>query len=145
MKRIKNFSIFINEDIKSDIVERINTDRREIKEFLIDRLIETVKTEKIEDVLDFIDEYLRDSEKNKINALTEKSDIIAFWEQFVNDIDEVLSEIKFFKESPSDMGCYSSYDYIEKLTEKAIKEILMAIKEDLKFETGDLSEDEIIS
>lgn len=141
MKRIKNFFVFINEDLKSDIIEKIEPERKQIKEFLIDKIIETLKTEDLKEVLEFIDEYLRDSEKNKINGLTEKSDIISFWEQYVNDIDEVLSEIKFFNESPSDMGCYSSYDYIEKLTEKAIKEILMAIKSDLEgSETEELEE-----
>ena len=109
---------------------------------MIDKIIETLKTEDLKEVLEFIDEYLRDSEKNKINGLTEKSDIISFWEQYVNDIDEVLSEIKFFNESPSDMGCYSSYDYIEKLTEKAIKEILMAIKSDLEGSETEESEED---
>jgi hypothetical protein len=141
MKRIKNFFVFINEDLKSDIIEKIEPERKQIKEFLIDKIIETLKTEDLKEVLEFIDEYLRDSEKNKINGLTEKSDIISFWEQYVNDIDEVLSEIKFFNESPSDMGCYSSYDYIEKLTEKAIKEILMAIKSDLEGSETEESEE----
>jgi hypothetical protein len=141
MKRIKNFFVFINEDLKSDIIEKIEPERKQIKEFLIDKIIETSKTEDLKEVLEFIDEYLRDSEKNKINGLTEKSDIISFWEQYVNDIDEVLSEIKFFNESPSDMGCYSSYDYIEKLTEKAIKEILMAIKSDLEGSETEESEE----
>ena len=142
MKRIKNFFVFINEDLKSDIIEKIEPERKQIKEFLIDKIIETSKTEDLKEVLEFIDEYLRDSEKNKINGLTEKSDIISFWEQYVNDIDEVLSEIKFFNESPSDMGCYSSYDYIEKLTEKAIKEILMAIKSDLEGSETEESEED---
>lgn len=142
MKRIKNFFVFINEDLKSDIIEKIEPERKQIKEFLIDKIIETLKTEDLKEVLEFIDEYLRDSEKNKINGLTEKSDIISFWEQYVNDIDEVLSEIKFFNESPSDMGCYSSYDYIEKLTEKAIKEILMAIKSDLEGSETEESEED---
>ena len=132
MKRIKNFLIFINEGLKSDIIEKVEPERKQIKEFLVDKVIETLKTEDLNEVLKFIDEYLRDSEKNKIDGLVEKSDIIAFWEQFVNDIDEILSEIKFFSESPSDMGCYSTYDYIEKSTEKAIKEVLMAIKNELE-------------
>lgn len=142
MKRIKNFLVFINEDLKSDIVEKMKPDRKQIKEFLIDKIIETSKTEEIEGILEFIDEYLRDSEKNKINGLTEKSDIMAFWERFINDIDEILAEIKFFNETPSDMGCYSSYDYIEKSTEKAIKEVLMAIKAELEVSEPEQSEED---
>jgi hypothetical protein len=132
MKKIKNFFVFINEDLKSDIIEKIQPERKVIKEFLIEKIIKTIKTEDVKDFIYFVDEYLRDSEKNKIEGLFEKSDIMAFWEQFINDIDEILSEVKFFKESPSDMGCYSSYDYIKKLTERAIKEVLMAIKTDLE-------------
>lgn len=129
---MKKFFIFVNEDLKTDIFEKINPEKKEIKEFLIDKIIETIEDQDIKNVIDFIDNYLRDNEKNKIQGLVSKSDIMAFWERFNSTIDEVLSEIKFFDESPSELGTYSSYDYIEKSTEKAIKEILMQIKKDLK-------------
>lgn len=132
MKRLKKYSIFISENLKSDIIEKINPERRDIKEFLIDKIIETVGEHDFKKVLNFIDDYLRDSEKTKINGLVTKSDVISFWEKFNSTIDEILSEIKFFEESPSELGSYSSYDYIRKSTEKSIKEILMDIKEDLE-------------
>ncbi len=133
MKKIKNFYRFvINEDLKSEIIQKLKPERKEIKEFLIDRLFETIGSEDFDALIEFIDDYLTDSEKNKIETLSERSDIIEFWERFNNDIDEVLSDIKFFRESPSSLGCYSSYDYIETLTEKSIKQILMEIKEDLE-------------
>lgn len=132
---IKKFLMFINEDLKSDIVGKIKDDGKEIKEikeFLIGKIIETKKAKDEKEIVDFIDGYLQDSEKNKIEGLTEKSDMMSFWEKNNGMIDEILSKKGYFKESPSKKSISSTYDYIIKSTEDAIKEILMAIKTEIE-------------
>jgi hypothetical protein len=135
MGMIKKFLMFINEDLKSDIVGKIKDDGKEIKEikeFLIGKIIETKKAKDEKEIVDFIDGYLQDSEKNKIEGLTEKSDMMSFWEKNNGMIDEILSKKGYFKESPSKKSISSTYDYIIKSTEDAIKEILMAIKTEIE-------------
>jgi hypothetical protein len=84
----------------------------------------SLKTSDEKTLEDFIDAYLRDSEKTQIEGLINDSDIYEFYLKYRNNIDEILSQINFYGEKPSDMDSFSLYDYIIVGTKKAIKEIL---------------------
>jgi hypothetical protein len=72
----------------------------------------------------FINSYIKNSEDIKIEGLINDSDIYEFYLKFRNDIDELLNNINYFDNVPSEMNVLGLYDYIIKGTEKAIKEIV---------------------
>jgi hypothetical protein len=43
----------------------------------------------------------------------------------------MLSDINFYDEKPSDMNSFSLYDYLVKGTQRAIKECVLMMKDDL--------------
>ena len=131
VSRIKKFGNFIYEDLLSDITAKANGEYEGLKKNISELVVKTIKSEDMSELTKFIDSFIRDSEKNKIDGLVNDSDFHNFYRDNRNDIDELLSKIKFFEKSPSDMDCVSVYDYVVKCTESAVKEILTIIKDDI--------------
>lgn len=135
MKYLKTFNQ-INEDLKFDLSSGLKPENKDLKEEVIDKIIKSLKTEDKEVFNDFIDVYIKDDDKNKIEGLINDSDVYEFYLSFRNEIDELLSEINFYDEVPSEMNSFSLYDYLVKGTLRAIKETVLLIKEDLSSEGG---------
>lgn len=70
----------------------------------------------------FVDKFIKSPEDVKIEGLINDSDIYDFYLKFRNDIDELLNNIKYFDEVPSESNTFGLYDYIINGTEKAIIE-----------------------
>jgi regulator of replication initiation timing len=70
--------------------------------------------------------------KSQIEGLINDSDVYDFYLKYRNDIDELLSKIKFYDEVPSEITSFSLYDYVIKGTKKAISEIITMIIEESK-------------
>jgi hypothetical protein len=121
--KLKYFNQFVFEQAEESDVKDTSmyTDLQDDLKEMIEKSLKTSDEKTLED---FIDAYLRDSEKTQIEGLINDSDIYEFYLKYRNNIDEILSEIKFYGEKPSDMDSFSLYDYIIVGTKKAIKEIL---------------------
>ncbi len=76
----------------------------------------------------FVDSYIKNPEDIKVEKFINDSDIYDFYLKFRNDIDEILNDIKFFSESPSDNNSFGLYEYTIKGTEKAFLEFVKMIK-----------------
>lgn len=135
-RRIRKFYNFINEDLKTDLIEKLGDENREIKEEIVERIIKSLESEDKEVFDEFIKSFIRDSEKNKIEGLINDSDIYEFYLQFRNDIDMILSDKDFYDEVPSEMDCFSLYDYIVRGTTEAIKEVVKSIKTEMDKQEG---------
>ena len=72
----------------------------------------------------FIDSFKKNPEDFKIEGLINDSDIYAFYLKWRNDIDELLNNMRYYEEVPSDNNIFSLYDYIIKGTEKAVIELV---------------------
>ena len=68
--------------------------------------------------------YLRDEEKNPIEGFINDSDIYEFYLQYRDDIDDLLSDMRWFDETPSENNIFSIYDFIIISTKKAFREII---------------------
>jgi hypothetical protein len=68
--------------------------------------------------------YLRDEEKNPIEGFINDSDIYEFYLQYRDDIDDLLSDMRWFDETPSENNIFSIYDFIIVSTKKAFREII---------------------
>jgi DNA-directed RNA polymerase subunit RPC12/RpoP len=76
----------------------------------------------------FIESYIKDPEKFKIEGLINDSDIYDFYLKYRNSIDEILNDVNFYDEPPSELNTFGLYDYIIIGTSRAINEIVKMIK-----------------
>jgi deoxyribodipyrimidine photolyase len=75
----------------------------------------------------FTDKFVKSPEDVKIEGFINDSDIYEFYLKFRNDIDELLNDIKYFDEVPSESNTFGLYDYIINGTEKAVIEIVKSL------------------
>ena len=108
---VKDTSIY--DDLKNDLKEMVE---------------KSLKTSDKKTYQDFISAYLRDPEKNQIEGLINDSDIYEFYLKYRNNIDQLLSEINFYEEKPSELDSFSLYDYVIVGTKKSITEALKMLK-----------------
>jgi len=127
---IKKYSQFIKE---SDEVEEVSNQNEtdetksskyvEIKEE-VKSMIESTIEKSGGEFKSFIDSFNKNPEDTKIEGLINDSDIYDFYLKWRNDIDEVLNDLNFFDEIPSDINAFGLYEYVIKGTEKSIIEIV---------------------
>jgi ClpP class serine protease len=72
----------------------------------------------------FVDKFTKSPDDTKIEGFINDSDIYEFYLKFRNDIDELLNNVKYFNQVPSESNTFGLYDYIIKGTEKAVLEII---------------------
>ena len=88
----------------------------------------------------FVDKFIKEPDDVKIEGLINDSDLYDFYLKFRNDIDEILNDIKFFGNAPSEVNAIGLYDYLIKGTQKAIEETVKLLAE--KGEEGKPAETE---
>jgi len=132
MKNVKKYLSFVNEDLKDDISSKLKPEYKDLKDEIIDKIIKSLNSDDIDVFNDFIEAFIRDSDKSKIEGLINDSDVYEFYLSYRNDIDSLLSKINFYDEVPSEINCFSLYDYIIKGTMKAIEDIVINIKDESK-------------
>ena len=121
---VKRYYEFIKED------ESVSKDSSKYMDVIdeIKSMIESTIEKSGGELDSFVDSYIKNAEDVKIEKFINDSDIYDFYLKFRNDIDEILNDIKFFSESPSDNNSFGLYEYIIKGTEKAFLEFVKMIK-----------------
>ena len=121
MKHIQKYSNYLLEQVdeESDLNKYSDS-----KEELTEMIKKSLNSEDSEVVSEFIKSFIKSPEDNKIEGLINDSDIYEFYLKWRNDIDDILSDINFFDEVPSELKVYSLYDYIIKGTNKAVEELV---------------------
>jgi hypothetical protein len=121
IKKIKKYSTYIksiraiNESEESD-VSGIEGDIKS----MIEKTIKNIGGE----FSLFVDSFKQNPYDVKIEGLINDSDVYDFYLKWRNDIDEILNNINFFDEAPSESGSFGLYDFIIKGTERAVIEIV---------------------
>lgn len=90
----------------------------------INEMIENTINNTGGDIGDFVNSLKKNPEDFKIEGLINDSDIYDFYLKWRNDIDELLNNMRFYEEVPSENNIFSLYDYIIKGTEKAVIELV---------------------
>lgn len=75
----------------------------------------------------FVDKFIKSPEDVKIEGFINDSDIYEFYLKFRNDIDELLNNVKYFDEVPSESNTFGLYDYIISGTERAVIEAVKTL------------------
>jgi len=120
---IKKYIQFIKE---SSVDTSKYTELKEEVKSMIEKTIENSGGE----FKSFIDSLIQNPEDVKIEGLINDSDLYEFYLKYRNDIDELLNDIKFFGNSPSDINSIGLYDYLIKGTQKSIEEIVKILSDD---------------
>jgi hypothetical protein len=114
-------------------VEKDETDASDSSKFedVIDELksmIENTINKSGGELKSFANSYIKNPEDVKIEKLINDSDIYDFYLKWRNDIDELLSDINFFDEVPTENNAFGLYEYVIKGTQRAILEFIKMIK-----------------
>lgn len=128
--KIKKYTNYIKENLKSDLSSNFK-ENKDLKEDIIDIVIKSLNTEDKKTITDFLSSYIKDQDSNQIVGLINDSDIYDFYTSHRNDIDQLLSDIGFYDEIPSEIGSFSLYDYVVKGTKKAILDLVTSIKSEI--------------
>ncbi len=95
----------------------------EVKEEVKSMIEKTIKNSGGE-FNDFVESFTKNPDDVKVEGFINDSDIYEFYLKWRNDIDEMLSDIKYFDESPSSKNAFGLYEYVIKGTEKAFEEFV---------------------
>ena len=132
---IKKYLQFIKE---ADEVETPETETQEVVKPQSDNKYTELKDEvksMIEKTIEksggdfesFKDKFVKSPEVTKIEGFINDSDIYDFYLKFRNDIDELLNNVKYFDEVPSESNTLGLYDYIISGTERAVIEVVKTL------------------
>lgn len=122
---IKKYLQFIKEDNGEAISSSKYTEIKDEIKSMIEKTIENSGGE----FASFVDKFIKEPEDIQIEGLINDSDIYDFYLKFRNDIDELLNDLKFFGNNPSDINAIGLYDYLIKGTQKAIEETVRLLGE----------------
>lgn len=123
---IKKFNEYIKEDVDSDEITVDDNKYSDIKEDIKEMIESTIENNGGE-YQTFVNSYKRSPEDYKIEGLINDSDIYEFYLKHRNDIDELLNDIKFFDELPTDNNAFGLYEYTIKGTERCVVELVKSM------------------
>lgn len=125
---IKKFVQFINEsdEISTDM-ENLDNKYSEVKEEIKKMIDNTIQNNGGE-LSSFIDSFIKNPEDIKVEGFINDSDVYDFYLKYRNDVDEILNNIKFYDQTPTEVNAFGLYEYTIKGTEKSFMEIVKMIK-----------------
>lgn len=132
---VKRYFEFINEadekkDVQAKPEETDSSDSskfNEIKEEVKSMIEDTIKNSGGE-FSSFVESFVKNPDDIKIEGFINDSDVYEFFLKWRNEIDEILSSIKFFDKLPSEFNAFGLYEYVIKGTQKAVEEVVSMLK-----------------
>lgn len=122
--KVLKFNNYINEDLDVSTSNKYTDLKEEVKEMIK----KSLKSEDDKLYKDFIDASIKNPEETQIEGLINDSDVYEFYLKWRNDIDEVLSDINYYDEVPSELKVFSLYDYLIKGTLKSVSELIKMLE-----------------
>lgn len=139
---LKRYSQFINEaDETEQPVQQQPTEQTEAPEGIktldnskypevmeeVQKMIENTIQKSGGELNAFIESFEKNPEDVKVEGFINDSDVYDFYLKFRNDIDEILNNLKFYDEAPTEVNAFGLYEYVIKGTERAFSEIVKMI------------------
>jgi hypothetical protein len=127
---IKKYSQFVNEaeQAQPEGIKSLDDSKyTEVKEE-VSKMIENTIQKSGGELKSFIESFEKNPEDVKVEGFINDSDIYDFYLKFRNDVDEILNNIKFYDESPTEVNSFGLYEYVIKGTERAFMEVVKMIK-----------------
>jgi hypothetical protein len=95
----------------------------------VKKMIETTIENSGGEFNSFVDSFVKSPEDIQVEGFINDSDIYDFYLKWRNDIDEVLNDINFFDEAPTQSNSFGLYEYTINGTKKAFEEIVGRINQ----------------
>jgi hypothetical protein len=95
----------------------------------VKKMIETTIDNSGGEFKSFVDSFVKSPEDIQVEGFINDSDIYDFYLKWRNDIDEVLNDINFFDEVPTQNNSFGLYEYVINGTKKAFEEIVGRINQ----------------
>jgi len=127
---LKKFNQFISEGLGDDNIDKFQ-EYESLKQDLLNMIENSVNSNDMSLVNEFIDSFISDSESTNVEGLVNDSDVYEFYLKYINEIDEILDNIEFFSRTPESEGALGLYDFLVKGTRNALIELFKMIKNDL--------------
>ena len=139
---LKRYSQFINEaDETEQPVQQQPTEQTEAPEGIktldnskypevmeeVQKMIENTIQKSGGELNTFIESFEKNPEDVKVEGFINDSDVYDFYLKFRNDIDEILNNLKFYDEAPTEVNAFGLYEYVIKGTERAFMEVVKMI------------------
>ena len=139
---LKRYSQFINEaDETEQPVQQQPTGQTEAPEGIktldnskypevmeeVQKMIENTIQKSGGELNAFIESFEKNPEDVKVEGFINDSDVYDFYLKFRNDIDEILNNLKFYDEAPTEVNAFGLYEYVIKGTERAFMEVVKMI------------------
>lgn len=130
---IKRYSQFINEAEVQDSIEETpgvrSLDDSKYTEVIeeIQKMIDNTIQKSGGELNSFIESFEKNPEDVKVEGFINDSDIYDFYLKFRNDVDEILNNLKFYDEAPTEVNAFGLYEYVIKGTERAFMEVVKMI------------------
>jgi len=93
-------------------------------------------------VQNFINSYIKDSEKVTLVGLIDDAEIFDFWNKYKSEIDEVLKNEGFFEKTPTENNIFSIYDFMIHGTKIAVQKVMQSLENDLFSEKNTQNQEE---
>ena len=129
--KLLRFVDYLTEDVVADLKASLSEENKSMKEDLVEMIQKTSNSEDIQKIQDKLDEIISDPKDTQIVGLNNDEEVLNFYRKHRNLINEILSNLKFYEEKPSDFNCFGLYDYVIAGTKKAVIEVLSKMKEDI--------------
>jgi hypothetical protein len=131
-ERVLNFNKYIKENIVDDFSDDLSDDYISLKKGVLGLLDDTIKdSSDIQNIKDFIDDYLKEDTSETLVGFVEDVDIYDFYLKYQVDIDDYLNELEYFTDEPEANGISSLYDFVIDGTKTAVISILSEIYDEL--------------
>ena len=126
---IKRYFQFIKE---AEEVKSLENDASDSSKFVeikdeVKSMIEATIEKSGGELKTFVSSYVKNPEDVKVDGFINDSDIYEFYLKWRNDIDEILSDINYFDEVPTENNSFGLYEYVIRGTEKAFFEVVKMI------------------
>lgn len=120
---VEETNVSAEENVEQEETDASDSKFDEVKEE-VKSMIQSTIDKSGGELKSFIDSFVKNPEDVKIEGLINDSDVYEFYLKWRNDIDEILSDVKFFDDVPTENNAFGLYEYVIKGTEKAIIEIV---------------------
>ena len=135
-KFTKKYKDFMFESLEDKFKDKIS-DNESLKRgilLLLDNSVED--SDNLVNVQNFINSYIKDSEKVTLVGLIDDAEIFDFWNKYKSEIDEVLKNQGFFDKTPTENNIFSIYDMMIHGTKIAVQQTMKSLEKDLFSETS---------
>lgn len=126
---IKRYTQFVNEaDQPVDGLKSLDSSKYDETLEEVRKMVDDTIQKNGGELGSFIESLLKNPEDVKVEGFINDSDIYDFYIKYRNDIDELLNNIKFYDDAPTEVNAYGLYEYVIKGTERAFTELIKMIQ-----------------